>query len=920
MGGRARIGATFTAMLLTAVIPVTSGASSSREGAVLPPSAPLTGEIVAADAAIAAGLHELTESYSADVGDFNLDGWPDVLLGRHVNSARLYRNDGGRFTEVDVGNFPKKDRHGCGWGDANVDGRPDVYCAIGAKAGTGEKDNELWLQQPDQTFLDQAPQFGVTDDYGRSREATFLDVNHDPYPDLFVLNKYPRPDDIPSPNRLYINEGGTRFRDAPEFGLEEEVGGEDKCAQPADFDSDGWEDLLVCGKHRLILYRNVGGTEFVDITENVGITGEWFDAELVDLDGDGALDLAEINTDQLQVQLQRDGVFAPPVVIRSLVAGNEVATGDVNGDGSPDIYVLQKCGQTDAINHPDLMLLNGGSGTDYTETPIPQATTGCGDVPSPIDFDLNGLTDFVVLNGQRTEDGTEVVGPVQLIGFFRCGTDIACGLDGDVNGDGHADLALGVPGEDLGTKVDAGAVNVVHGGVKGLTALGNQLWTQDSAGVEEVVEPGDGVGQAVATGDFNGDRYADLAIGAPGEDLVGGIDAGVVNVLYGSPNGLTSAGDQLWSQDSAGIVETAEPGDRFGASLATGDLDGDGFDDLAVGVAGESLPGADAAGAVQVLYGSAAGLAKDNNQVWSQGSGGVADLAEAGDAFGAALAVGDLDGDAYGDLAVGVPGEDIDAKGDAGMAAVLFGSAGGITSAGNQTWSQDSDGVPDAAEATDAFGSALAIADLGRGPEEDLAVGVPSETLGSLTNAGAVDVIYGSPDGPVGAGSQVWTQNVQGVKGVATANEGFGTSLAAADLGGLGYADLAIGVPGDDVGTDDAAGSVNVLYGAALGLSAAGDQLWNQDSDTIADTAEAADGLGADVWAADYGGDVTGDLVAGVPFEDLVGGARVNAGAATVLYGSAQGLTGAGNQAWTQNTLTILDVAESGDLLGTSTT
>ena len=156
-------------------------------------------------------------------------------------------------------------------------------------------------------------------------------------------------------------------------------------------------------------------------------------------------------------------------------------------------------------------------------------------------------------------------------------------------------------------------------------------------------------------GDFNNDGFADLVIGSPEEDL-GAVDAaGVVNVLPGSAAGLTAAGDQLWHQDSPGIQDTAEMGDQFGEAFATGDFDGDGFDDLAIGAYVDSVAAIAGAGAVNVLPGSAAGLTDIGDQLWHQDSGSILDAAEAGDLFGAALAAGDFNGDGFFDLAVGAP-------------------------------------------------------------------------------------------------------------------------------------------------------------------------------------------------------------------------------------------------------------------------
>ena len=121
---------------------------------------------------------------------------------------------------------------------------------------------------------------------------------------------------------------------------------------------------------------------------------------------------------------------------------------------------------------------------------------------------------------------------------------------------------------------------------------------------------------AAARADFNGDGIGDLAVGVPFEDVDGNLDAGAVNVLYGSATGLTASGDQFWTQNSTGVLDDAEAGDAFGSSLANGDFNNDGFSDLAIGVPSEDVAGPVAnAGAVSVLYGSATGLTDDGNQL-----------------------------------------------------------------------------------------------------------------------------------------------------------------------------------------------------------------------------------------------------------------------------------------------------------------
>jgi FG-GAP repeat protein len=456
----------------------------------------------------------------------------------------------------------------------------------------------------------------------------------------------------------------------------------------------------------------------------------------------------------------------------------------------------------------------------------------------------------------------------------------------DFNGDGSADLAVGAPGEDN----LVGVVHVLYGSPGGLTATGNQLWSQDSPGIAGTAEPGDRFGLALAAGDFNGDGDTDLAIAAPDEDN----SLGVVHVLHGSPSGLTASGNQLWSQNSPGIAGTAEAFDLFGAALAAGDFNGDGTADLAIGVPGED----NNLGIVHVLHGSTAGLTATGSQLWSQNSPGIADTAESGDLFGAALAAGAFNGDGRADLAVGVPGED----NFVGVVHVLYGSQGGLTATGNQLWSQNSAGIAGTAEARDGFGISLTAGDFNGDGAADLAVGASGED----NFVGVVHVLYGSPGGLTATGNQLWSQNSSGVAGTAESDDFFGDSLAAGDFNGDGAADLAIGAPGED----NFVGVVHVLYGSTGGLTASGNQLWSQDSPGIAGTAEADDFFGDSLAAGDFNGDGAADLAVGAPGEDNA------VGVVHVLYGSQGGLTATGNQLWSQNSPGIAGTAEPGDGFG----
>ncbi|MGH2759691.1 MAG: FG-GAP repeat protein, partial [Actinomycetota bacterium] len=203
--------------------------------------------------------------------------------------------------------------------------------------------------------------------------------------------------------------------------------------------------------------------------------------------------------------------------------------------------------------------------------------------------------------------------------------------------DGFADLAVGVPGEDVGSVALAGAVHVLYGGPGGLSSAGDQVFHQDSPDVNDTAENGDEFGFAVTSGDLDADGFADLAVGVSNVGVGSVASAGAVHVMYGGPGGLSAAGDQVFHQDSPGVNDTAEGFDNFGRTLTSGDFDSDGLADLAVGVPFEDVGSISDAGAVQVLYGGPAGLSSAGDQVFHQDSPGVNDTAEAGDNFAAAL-------------------------------------------------------------------------------------------------------------------------------------------------------------------------------------------------------------------------------------------------------------------------------------------
>jgi hypothetical protein len=299
------------------------------------------------------------------------------------------------------------DRHDCHAADFNQDGLEDIFCSVGADRGSHVKSNALYIQQPGGTYTDQAYQWNLSDPTSRGRFGTVLDVNNDGYPDLFYGAESLRPDGLPSIDRLYMNSGQGSFLDSPAMGLDLNIGSH--CAHTVDYNSDGWPDLLVCGEAGgLHLFENMQGTGFKDVSSILGAPVNAVDAAMVDVNHDNHPDLITLTGTKLAERLQlANGTFKAPKTLLTVKGGTALAVGDVNGDNNPDIYVVG--GKTGGTNAPDYLLPGNATG-GFTMTAIPETTAGAGEEAYPIDYTKDGLTSFLVLNGE-----TPITGPIQLL-------------------------------------------------------------------------------------------------------------------------------------------------------------------------------------------------------------------------------------------------------------------------------------------------------------------------------------------------------------------------------------------------------------------------------------------------------------------------------------------------------------------------
>ena len=454
---------------------------------------------------------------------------------------------------------------------------------------------------------------------------------------------------------------------------------------------------------------------------------------------------------------------------------------------------------------------------------------------------------------------------------------------GDVNGDGYDDIIIGAEYADR-NGYSSGSSYVVFGKASSFSRTielseldGRDGFRIDGANARD--QSGDSVSSA---GDINGDGYDDIIIGAEYADP-NGSNSGSTYIIYGKDGDFADNINLSNLVDSVGArLDGESTNDYSGISVASGDVNGDGYDDIIIGASGAGPNGSNS-GATYVVFGDENGLTTtDGIEVFRIDGANVYDYS--GHSVSSA---GDINGDGYDDIIIGAHGADPNGSGS-GSSYVVFGKASGFNRTIDLSELDGRDGFRlDGESNYDYSGFSVSSAgDINGDGYDDIIIGAYQTDLNGYSS-GSSYIVFGKESG---FSRTIELSELDGRDGFridgANVYDYSGYSVSSAgDFNGDGYDDIIIGAHGADP-NGSKSGSSYIVFGKASRFNRTIDlsELDGRDGFRL-DGANAGDWSGYSVSSAgDVNGDGYDDIIIGAYKADPNG---LNSGSSYVVYGYA---------------------------------